>query len=434
MISLTRYFVKDFKGADCDPRLNSLIREVADTKVYVLRAVQPENVEDVKRRWLREAWRGRFTDPHFMYDRSRAKTQLWKEEALLDMQGALASLPESMSLEEEYLKRLLALRIKGLLESVEVLKAFVEGDSAELREAVINKYGRPKIPDAKDAETWLRRDAPYMVFDEESGVLQSLRLDAAQVAEAMVWALKQYRLDYHYEVIVDEKAVLVSVAHPVGEKMGRIVIPAQRIFNGVEVLRLIGHEIECHILDEMNAKSILHGMPRVSSELISEGRATASDAQLEAHFLGDTPLLRDKARLFIMTSKALRGERFGDLARWAHESVRSDITDRRDSLEEAWRLAYRVMRGASDGRNPYGYAFTKEYSYYAGYRYVQDFEGSAVWLASGLSTDNELRALSERYELTSEDLPWSPKKLAWSEELRDILVRLAGETPLKTEK
>lgn len=421
VIFLARDFVKGMAKVN-NPQLDKLIKKLAEIEVMMACALQPTNVDEVKRRWLYLAKRNKFSEPMFVYDESTVSIQMWKERALSELQAELRAMPPAQHAEEGVLRHLVQQCIKDKLNSLAFLRLFTEGDSAALREAAIVSFGRPSHGRAAELEAWLRAESlRYESPCMEAEALLNLRLEAPQVQMCLEWALRQYGLADAYVVSKSEWARAISVARFATEaKPGKIMIPATRSVNGVELLRAIGRVVECRILDAENARTVLHGMPS-SDGVVSRGRALTSDAELEEYFLGEVPTLRDAARLTIMADQALQGKSFGEIAQWADKSIRYDAGDLRNPLETAWGLALRVMQGCRDGGNPYGYAFTKECQYYAGYTLVQDFEKPA-WLACGLSLpEDQLTALSGQFSLKPADLPWENQGLIWDDNFREKL-------------
>ena len=227
---MARDFVKGMAKVN-NPQLDELINKLAEIEVTMTRALQPTNVDEVKRRWLYLAKRNKFSEPMFVYDASAVSIQMWKERALGELQAELRAMPPVKHAEEEVLRHLVQQCIEDKLNSLAFLRLFTEGDSAALCEAAIASFGRPLHGRTAELEAWLRAESlRYESPCMEAEALLNLRLESPQVQTCFEWALRQYGLADAYAVNKSERARVINVARfATDAKPGESLIPAAKM-------------------------------------------------------------------------------------------------------------------------------------------------------------------------------------------------------------
>lgn len=261
---------------------------------------------------------------------------------------------------------------------------------------------------------------------DEQEYLMKKRLNAEDIAEAFIWALKQYNMYREndqdgpgFRVRIDQQATAIDVRDKSSEGP-IIVIPSHRNDNAAKILSLISHEIEGHARQAMNGKR-LFDLGRSDEETLYEGLAMRlEDAFMSKHF-GNRSMPSPYYVLAIQ--KADTGGSFYDvfqdcLERELHVALQIPVNEPLPSkdtinpekynkaMTNAWSTAYRVMCGHTDMSNPAGYAMRKDAAYLRGYfmdQQLRDQHLSHLNEANIISLDG-LQLLA-RLKIDENDIP-----------------------------
>ena len=428
-----RNFVDTMRNLDC-PDLDACIFDLkkVTNSIKVLDAVNPTNLETERMKWIDHLYYHRdFSNPTFEYepklsllDLETKRCQL--EELAYGLHHLAPLVSPSGRVPESYLDNmfdphfvlagLIFEQIKRAKRRLEFLYVLTAGKESFLPEASKVAFGFPS-PHLLAYAGRVRVE----FYDDPS---ESPLLNATQIQHCFNWALSFYNLKHLYDVVIIPDIPAIRVSHPTPKKSGTIKIPANRKVTIDKMRCLIAHEIESHILDNLNSKTILHGLPRVGAELVSEGHAIMNE-ELSLEYLHGSPQISttylEKTLLVYGIGLARSGADFATVSRaffgWYLNHSRADEFAEWELLEKVWTNTLRIFRGCTDTSNPHHYAFTKDHAYLSGVETVAFplyHRGKAAWLATGLSSLGWLEYLIPRFELHARDLPYRDCGIALS--------------------
>ena len=431
-----RNFVDTMRNLDC-PDLDSYIPDLkkVTNSIKVLSAVNPTNSETEHKKWLDHFYSyGDFSNPTFEYEPqfslSTIETKRRQLDELADDLSCLVpAISPSGRVPEAYLDRcgdldprlilagLIFEQIKRAKRRLEFLYALTAGEESFLPEASKDAFSFP-TPRLVTYAGRVLEDGFY--HEPSDGPL----LDAAQIQLCLNWALSFYDLKRLYDTIVVPNLPAIKVSHPTSKTGGTIKIPANRKVAIDKMRCLIAHEVESHILDKLNAKTILHDLPRIGAELVSEGHAIMNEERSLEYLHGSlqtSTTYLEKTLLVYGIHRARSGASFATVSRifldwYLNHSPAGEFTEE-DLLEKVWTDTLRIFRGCTDTSNPYRYAFTKDHAYLSGVEtvaYPLYRRKKTAWLSTGLSSLGWLEYLIPRFELRACDLPYRNRGVALS--------------------
>ncbi|MBR3204515.1 DUF1704 domain-containing protein [Candidatus Saccharibacteria bacterium] len=439
-----RNLVTTFSNLDCSD-LDSILSRLAKVipTLKVLSALQPTNVEEEREKWLN----GRLEsisyseNPNFEYDYSRYSMH------------RLATISSSLSEIEEDIKKLFphsTARVPESHRNVEpceilaglalnqiqrarrrhsfLMKFCMYCDDPILASASRNTYGYPSSGLLHAAKRTLIC-APYNLEPKEENII----LRAEEIQKVFDWALDVYGLSDKYATTIVKGIPAIKTSSGTQNRKGTIKIPADRAVSPLEMKRLVAHELECHVLDRLNSKTIFRGLPRIGQELVSEGHALFSEEQVNrALCTWPVPLpfiCYDKSLLYLGIQQAASGKSFNEIAdgmaNWYF--VHTTMTYL-EIQKKVWNNCLRIFRGCKDTKNTHNYAFTKDHVYLTGLELVArplKQRGREIWLSTGLSSHGWIEYLIPQFSLNSHDLPFQNCKLSTSPELDDFIKNIA---------
>ncbi|MBQ6486449.1 DUF1704 domain-containing protein [Candidatus Saccharibacteria bacterium] len=310
---------------------------------------------------------------------------------------------------EKFVWKLLFKAVNNGLDTVDLAIAMLDKDDEAAGEAIRSKYGLPTKEIVKEAEKVAeeirRRGTIAEEFEgksyefedpEDERLLVEFMLNAEEIKYFFEWAMNRYDDRLAWPVIIEENCSAIDVrdkssyGHPV------IAIPASREVNGFKLAELIGHEIECHWRNSVNAELI--GALKLDDELAYEGLAKVKDNLFDKYYLKKdaTPT----PYYIIAESLALDYKSFAETSeRIFHLLPRKEP----NLVTKAWNNTYRAYRGISNTLNLDGYAFTKDRAYFEGYLYAKalDRHGYFEYLSFGLDrlTIKDLIEMTSPYDL-----------------------------------
>lgn len=389
------------------------------------------NGKEAQEEWLALANKEGFTNPTFEYDKELLTRTMQKEVPLKTVYRRLLNMKNSLFTDEETLVwTLLTGRVEEALKTVNFAEAIYRRDNREARGIVIQKYGRPdqelisaawdgvgrSEETAEKPELWI---GPMQIEK-----LQKEKLDAKKIRRWLIRALRAYNLNW--PVMIDPEARVIDARDK--SRHGKVIIvPEDREVSAMKMLELIGHEVECHVLDSENGSELLHGLGggalRTDCEELYEGHAKIVDANFHLHYEGK--LVEPMPWYVLAISWALSGMSFAKVAEKLHPLLIENGAAADEALKKTWRICYRIFRGCTDCTNPFGYAFTKDAGYLSGYLQAKNLyeAGLAHWLEIGVLTPEELVKVARTVTFSADDLA-TPYRDVVSELAEELLVEI----------
>ncbi len=376
----------------------SLVHEAASRiasialKLNPVEIVTPLNQREEKNLWLKSAENGVIRNPIFIYDKTALRGIAGLEHDLL---GAASQLERNIIAHDLIDTAILALikdRVKEAHASIQLARSILMEDDKKSGYFTSVMYGRPNPQQLTEA-IMLATSASAKLGDyasrfskEEAKRLKGIQFDAAGICDYFQRALAYYGIG-GWSVEIDEQASSIDVRNKTHDGKPRVVVPVDREVNGLKLLELIGHEIECHLRDSENAAQLFYELidtdsplaplvpvfAKSDNEMLYEGHAKLSDASVT----GDKAL--PKPYYTIAQDYAAKGESFSSTANHILE-LRQKLGDSESAaLKGAWLACYRSYRGCTNTKNPSGYTFGKDYAYLAGFSLARNLQ-HAEWL------------------------------------------------------
>lgn len=288
-----------------------------------------------------------------------------------------------------------------------------------------------------------------VVSETEQKALLEREFSAEEIAEAMRWALKEYGMlredsqNSGFAVAIDEKTTSIDVRDKSIEGP-TVFIPKQKKVNGIELLKLIGHEIEGHARQSVNGAQLFligGGSLKVDDETLYEGLAKRNDDRLSKSLFGTEEGIPIPHYTYAVRD-AMQGKSFseifqGQLEMRLRESLNIPLTEPapqrlnipektlQKAMDQAWMTTYRVMRGHVDTSNKNSFAMTKDLSYLQGWLLDLQLreEGLGHFNEAAIIARGGLQLLAE-FQLSESDLPLPYRDVAtkyWQEVLKPNL-------------
>lgn len=295
-------------------------------------------------------------------------------------------------------------RITGAIQNTKIAKAILEDKSSEsTAKEVLVKY--------PDLEDWLLTEAETVVGQlteiakKEKGVdilLSHIKFDAPKLQKFFLSVLKAYGLR-NWRVELSKTRKIISTRYACLDRVPRIYIPIDLCVNAIEAMRLASHEIECHVLDTMNAMILTHGLCKLDNELLYEGKAIYSDVMIDSRYLGKPWVLLKSSLLIIGIQMAKKGASFSEVAKIMFERLYDEFHYAYDkATDEAFKIAVEIFYGCKKtSSNSDCYAFTRGAVYLRGYvgTYKLAEAGFYNYLMLGASTLEDLSAIVKHYSV-----------------------------------
>ena len=388
----------------------SIVQSLADIicKLNPVECATPANVAKEKAKWLKAANCYRYGNPKFRYDTDALETVVSYRESLEKGQKHLREKITPDSLAERVFLDIIDERIEDAITCTSLAASILEGDDKASAESIRKIYGCPDsalIVDAYQIASGelIRPEIKSRFTKKEVKKLKDINCNADDIAYWFREVLGRYGIE-DWPVEVGEKYVAIDVrdknisGHPV------VGIPADRECDGLDLLKLIGHEIECHLLGSMNcyalaedtlgADSPLAPLYRIvaksDNELFYEGVAKISDVNI----VGSDALPLPFATIAIDQSR--RGSNFRKIAMLIRSERMRMGASEEAATKGAWTTTCRIMRGCTKPSKS-GFANTKDHIYLRGYSLAQNVDPS--WLNFGSMTIEDLTAISKVCEL-----------------------------------
>jgi hypothetical protein len=363
-------------------------------------------------------------------------------------------------------------KINDDLSSIEIADAIKKEDEQRLDRAFKNKY--PGVDDAleqKAAEIYRLKtegkdktkttNENPILNSEEVKFLESRTVKPEQVKSAFEWALNQYgvlkdnlRVDgiEGYSVVISNEVQFIDVRDK--SKNGPTIFIPENPSTPITELKLlsyIAHEIEGHVRQSINGEKLFvlgGGKLKIDNETLYEGLAKRNDEKFTVEFLGTEEGMPDPSYTFAV-KLAQEGKSFYEIF---SDQVERDLhiqlkilpedmlpepshIDHKiliDSLNKAWKITYRTMRGHTDMENPHAFANAKDLSYLRGWMLDHDLITHDVgYLNEAAIIHNRALKLLSEFDLDEEQLPIRSQNLPlkyWEEVIKPNLVN--NQSPL----
>ena len=367
--------------------------------------VKPKNVADAKALWLLDAKSGKYANPRFAYDEEKLKTISGYNSLLT---SARAQFENGLTPEDEtdkIIKKILLHRFDDAIRTTEIAASILLRDDQATCALANRIYGHPSNSQVIKAygiineEETLSAGVPrFSESDREA--LKKIQCNAKAIAYWFTEVIQRYCFT-GWTVEVSDRFTAIDVQDKNSSGESVIGIPTDRKVNGLKLLELIGHELECHLRGSENCRALIRQVLEIESanpplapfipilaksdnELFYEGVAKISDVGV----LGEAGLPTPYAT--IACYRAGHNSSFSETAKDIEDCRRKMGEDEETARKGAWTTTYRIMRGCTNTAVG-GYAFSKDYIYMAGYDFANQINPNLHNFAS--MTVDELAAL-----------------------------------------
>ena len=202
--------------------------------------------------------------------------------------------------------------------------------------------------------------------------LEEKKFNAEDIKKYFDQALDKGDLRYNnIEVVIDKEATAIDVRpsdqnydHPV------IVIPSKREVDGIKLVQLIAHEIECHVAqNNYNYKLGLEGLSFGKDwETAQEGFAMRSEAEIKKEMLGEAYSdfeIQSGAYYVLAMEKIKEGADIGEVYDYIFNLKKEEFLAKGDNKEESEEKASKgakiTLRRVTRGMYPYYFPKDKAY-------------------------------------------------------------------------
>ncbi len=364
--------------------------------------ITPVNQAHEKELWMTTEEGGPFINPQFQYDEFNLSQAAAKGEIVRIAADALRSACYPESPMDDAILEILNHRVHDALCAANMAASILLGSNSG-GEYAQQIYGRPdklQVLNCYRAATSTSdsKDDSSCFSEEKRHELLARSYDAFGIQREFQRIADIYGFR-NWDIIIDNSASAIDVRNKTSYGNPQVVIPKSRKVNGLKLAELIGHELECHLRDSINAEALfaehLASTPleplipllaKSDDELFYEGHAKLSDVAVNGESVSPHPYY------VIAIDAALRNQSFADIGELIYKLRRNADQSHQTALNGAWTAAYRAMRGAVDTHG--GYAYTKDSAYWFGYETATHIAQSAPYLLDFATlTLDELRLL-----------------------------------------
>ena len=357
--------------------LNFINTALAAKKVELLRAISPANHVQAKEEWLKEAEKGRFTNPVFTYtvDEGESLKSLESWNHLCDRWRDISPKNNAeellYDLANDYIERQRLIRT--------IVADIPTGDDVSINETMSKYYGKTdsklvdlayELAGGKAIKFDFLDSLPQKLSDETVKECTSRIYSAEDLKRMFEAVLEDYKLQNTWKVIIDDEHSAIAVSTLTNEGDSRIFIPRTREVSEIKAIQLAGHEIECHVRHNENCVRLLtenFNIPRdIAAKLVSdrdgtitEGFAKISDAIIGKKCTGK-PDGAPAPWYIIAADLASKGESFAKITERIH-------TEYGVALNSCFTYTIRVFRGCHDTSNLHRFSRQADRSYLEGY-------------------------------------------------------------------
>lgn len=375
----------------------SLVHEAASViasialKLNPVEIVTPLNQREEKKLWLAAANRGVFRNPVFIYDKTRLRDIAGLERKLANAEQQLLAHIKPQTLVDSVIYELIKSRIRDASTSIDMAHNILVEDDVKTAYNTALKYGRPNPKQLGFAQMlasghFKLGDYESCFSEDQQTRLKAMTFDANAICEQFQRALHYYGIE-GWRVEIDECASAIDVRNKTADGTPRVVVPVDREVNGLKLIELIGHEIECHLRDSENAAQLFRDilgnespltpliplLAKPDDEMFYEGHAKLSDVAITGKKSLPQPFYT------IAQDLAIKATPFCSVASNIYELQLGLGKSESAAFKGAWLATYRAFRGCTDTKNPHGYTFGKDYGYLAGFCAAQNIVNKS-WL------------------------------------------------------
>jgi len=364
--------------------------------------VTPVNIVEEKKKWITLATKGRFTNPTFIYDTYILNKYISYGERIEKFKNLLFDEIIIENKTDEILLELLEKRIVESLRTAKIAENIKKGDDLSSGVEFRKKYG---FPNKSQIEKCRLLSDELKLNDINKIKHDVLKDDKIYNADDIVSVFNQVINKYGFypcKCEVNGRVTAITVDERNASGYPYIYVPIERQVDFRTLCKLVGHEIECHLRNSINSRCLLYNLldndkkyesivsliSKSDDEMLYEGLAKRSDVLIG----GNSSLPMPWYTLAI--DFALASNSFLETAEYIYEILmQTDLkeADNYNILSKTWTITYRVFRGIDDTKNKYGYAFTKDYVYWAGYNMIENVPERYLNYAS--MTESELKLL-----------------------------------------
>lgn len=311
--------------------------------------------------------------PTFVYKESQFYDFETPEEKLLALKTELVGQEKDPIVQALYRQR-----INVSLAVLRLGRSIAEGDDRNTFRYAKFLYGRisPEIKDyaEKRYQELLETAGKKEETSEVDKKLDRKDFNATKIKDFFDLALKEYGLDASWKVGISEQIKAVTVK----QQLKEILIPINRTMSVVELLSLIGHEIEGHVLRAENGRlaplSILKGEVGIARY----GHIEEALAVMREKWVQEKIFNRKTRKALpwyaLAISRASKGGNFRDVfidisQKRKELLIKEGLTEDeagRKAKEAAWEACRRIFRGFSNTGTARGCYMPMDLSYISG--------------------------------------------------------------------
>lgn len=322
---------------------------------------------------------------------------------------------------------LLENRTRDVCATGEFVDAMEQKNSHWQNQIMLEKYGSVDFDLSLEAATLLDELACPEEFEQppkeprnpniEAG-LALMNFGAEAAKEQFEFALGEYGFDIPVIISDEYKFVTVNYKPEIA-----LYIPSDLQIDGIRLLELVRHEIECHVRDFMNSEylfrpyGIKRGLGSIDgSELLTEGHAALEEDKLHQSYFGHGK--KPDPWYVLAIDDAKSGKSFCEVA-YALRQHFADCNLLGDYGELAWKYTYRVFRGSSNtfrpGQDVEPFVFTKDKLYLEGYLLAKELDAAGLghWLEIGGFRPSELLEIASVADFDPLDVPYKDKDVTF---------------------
>lgn len=373
------------------PQLECALDELGEIagKLNMVEMVTAVNHNTERDKWLELARQGKFTTPHLEYNVDLLKDAVAKktavEKAAANITAACAGLPATVVGGD--LRALANNRVAEVNSMISAADAILRKDALTAGRKMIALYGLPtNVNEVKRIIDAHRNGSPVATAQpiystEERDKLARIQLDAEALRKLYVWVARRYGIADSRPVVVSDQATSPDV-RDVSSEGPIVVIPADFTLKGTSAAAHVIHEVGCHWRDSENVQRLLPkvgaGALKPVDELLYEGHATWEGRRVNLCVNGQVKLSRafyyPVAIHYAYHNEAL----FAETARYLYDFIKSEDVPVEQTLDNVWRVTYRVYRGNPQMERRSGYVYTKDRAYFQGRQLAQELKDAGL--------------------------------------------------------
>lgn len=371
--------------------------------------VTPTNLQQEKQTWIAAAQGGGFFGtPRFTYNYSLLHEVVHFKDSLTNARKYFATHINKLSQDDKIIGAILLNRIDDAIRTIKMAQTIIDGNDKATACLSLQKYGRPDEHVLRSAQIAAKSrehlfgEFPSRFTEAEMVTLKAMSFNAEQIKYWFKRAIDLYGIR-NWTIVISDEVSAIDVRDKTASGNPTVYIPTNRRVDGLKLLELIGHEINCHLRDSANTNALLRGlvknnpcllplvpaMAKSDDEFLYEAHAKLSDVSVN----GTSAI--PKPYYIVAQELARQGKSFSEVAYTIFELQESTTTKSTKALAtSAWTTAYRVFRGCTNLQNPDGYVFWKDHAYLSGYLAARKNPDSALLDYATLSND-ELKMLEQ---------------------------------------